>query len=125
MFRATLHTLAVLVLWPTTLFACLVGVAGLAAALEDAFRGSFRTIGLVPLVLAGWFGIITLWRLHYFFLGSASSPPNSHMSWLGLACGTTTSVVFIASTDGALLFFGWPLLAAIFYSILLLRQSAA
>jgi hypothetical protein len=129
-FNLTLNIVAVLVLIPTTMFAGIVGLVGVTAAFDDISRGRVNTIAVVPLVFAGWFGIYILWRLYCFFRHPASFPPPSPpVSWIGLASGSSVSIILIATSGGSLLsrlfIFGWPLIAAIFFSILLLGRKAA
>lgn len=79
---------------------------------------------LLAALTAGWFGLVTLWRLYYCLLHKRTDF-NRNVAWAGLAFGCLVSLGLIATTGGTLtfrvVFFDWPLLAAAFFAIVLWR----
>lgn len=65
-----------------------------------------------------------LWHLHYRLL-RAQLDFSRPAAWAGLACGSVVVLALVASSGGALVFrisfFGWPVLAAIYYAVVLWR----
>ncbi len=121
-----LRLIAVAVLLPSTLGAGFWSLVG-GAFLVDALRRGHALPAAAVLALAmaaGWFGLVTLWRLYYRLL--RGDPGFSRRTaWLGLACGSAVSAVAMAVTGGALpmriALFGWPLLGAAVFSAVLWR----
>jgi len=117
---------------PTSLAASLATIVAFAPLASEVRQGRILVspysalIGLGVLI-AGWIGIITSWRLYYHFHKTNQPPNNKLVYWLGLFCGSVTSIIFAFSSGGDLLFnilfFGWPLLAVIVFSIMLLSRS--
>ncbi len=124
--RLLLRLMAVAVLLPSTLgagFGSLLGGAFVADALR---RGHAlpASAALAVAMAAGWFGLVTLWRLYYRLLrGDAGF--SRRTAWLGLACGSAVSAGSMAVTGGTLpvriVLFGWPLLGAAFFGAVLWR----
>lgn len=124
-----LRVVGLFVLVPTTLVAAFgsVPVAGLSV---DAIRsGQLEWLAIAPLValVAGWFGIVTLWRLYDCLLHGRHGFHRG-LAWAGLACGSAVSATLVATGGGStmfrVLFFGWPLLAVAFFVLALLRLRA-
>lgn len=131
MKRVALFAIAFIVMIPTTLAAALYSMFGIGFAIDVIRRGhdAIEGLFLILFLLCGWFGIVTLWRLYHAFLESHSPSINRPLAWLGLFCGSAASVILVVSAGGTitfkLLFFGWPLIAAVFFSALLLKPNAA
>jgi hypothetical protein len=131
MKRVGLFAIAFFVMIPTTLVAALSSIF-LIGSVVDAIRPGHDPINglfVILFIIFGWFGIVTLWRLYHAFLEPNSPNINQPLAWLGLFCGSTASVILVVSAGGTitfkLLFFGWPLIAAAFFSALLLKRNAA
>lgn len=115
------------ILMPTTLvaaFGSLPGAGLSLGAIRAGTAGLSATLWLVALV-AGWFGMVTLWRLYYGFLRERSGL-NRVTTWVGLVCGSLVSLALVTASGGSLtfrvLFFGWPLWAVAFFVVALARQ---
>lgn len=131
MKRVALFIIAFFVMIPTTLVAALSSIFLIGSIINAIRPGHDPTNGLFVIffMFFGWFGIVTLWRLYHAFLESNSPNVNEPLAWLGLFCGSAASVILVVSAGGTitfkLLFFGWPLIAAVFFSALLLKPNAA
>jgi len=121
-----LRLIAIAVLVPSSLcaaFGTLLGVAWAADALQ---RGQHlgTALALIAAIAAGWFGLVTAWRLYYQLLRQQVTLER-RIAGLGLACGALVAIGLMATTAGApmfrLAFFGWPLLAAAFLGAQLWR----
>ncbi|QKV54889.1 hypothetical protein [Comamonas antarctica] len=115
-----LRLLAIAVLLPSTLcaaFGTLLGVAWAADALQ---RGQHlgAAMALIAAIAAGWFGLVTAWRLYYQML-RRNVTLDRRIAWCGLASAALVCIGLMATTGGSLMvriaFFGWPLLAAAFF----------
>ena len=121
-----LRVIAILVLLPSTLVASFWSLFGVVFVVDALERNDRVASGIVLLaaMAAGWFGLITTWRLYYGFLHGRPSL-NLRVAWLGLICGSLTSTGLIATTGGSLAFriafIGWPLLGAAFFAMALWR----
>jgi hypothetical protein len=122
----SLYVIAIFVSLPSTLAAAFWTLLGTDFVL-DAFRRHDRVMtatALLAALVTGWFGLVTLWRLHYRLL-QGRADFNQHVAWAGLACGCLVSLGLIAVTGGTLIFriifFGWPLLAAAYFAFVLWR----
>jgi len=129
--KFALHAVGILVLLPTTLAAAFWSLLGVGFSVAFFRTGDhvFASLLLLLAMAAGWFGIVTLWRLYYSFLSDRHPRSNFVVIWAGLACGCVTSLALIATTGGSILFrvvfFGWPLLAVALFLIALVRQPDA
>lgn len=125
-----LRLIALFVLLPSTLGADFWSLLGAGFAADALRRGQHLLAAtlLVAAMTAGWLGLVTLWRLHYRLLRKDLSF-NRRVAWLGLACGVAASVGLMAVSSATplmrALLFGWPLLAAAFFSTVLWRLPAA
>lgn len=123
-----LRLIAIAVLLPSTLtagFWTLLGAAWVADALQ---RGEHMgtALALSAAMAAGWFGLVTGWRLHYH-LQHQYLALDRRIAWSGLASSALVSIGLLVTTGGSLLFrlgfFGWPLLAVAFFAMVLWRLS--
>ena len=121
-----LGLIAIAVLLPSTLgagFWTLLGVAWVVDALQSG-QHTGAAIALIAAMAAGWFGLVTAWRL-YYRLRRKDLAFDRRIAWCGLASGALVCIALIAMTGGSLLFrlgfFGWPLLAAAFFGAVLWR----
>jgi len=112
-----LRLIAIAVLLPSTLCAAFGTLLGAAWATDALQRGQHlgAAVALVAAMAAGWFGLVTAWRLYYQLLRQQVTL-DRRIAGLGLACGALVAIGLMATTGGALMFrmalFGWPLLAA-------------
>lgn len=113
---------------PSTLVALFYSALGLLFAV-DAIRSDEHVASAVLVLLclfAGWFGIFSLWRAYYLLAGGQRSFSRRFL-WIGFGCGGLVSAVLIAVVNGSLLFralfFGWPMLAVIPFTVMLLRTD--
>lgn len=122
--RLALWSTFLLVVLPTTLASMAASVFGLALMLDSVgapygplrerhVAGSAMMLGLL---VAGWFGIVTLWRLFVGLLRNAP-PVRSRVVWAGLLSGSAASICLVLAMKGgaANLVFAWPLLAALHF----------
>ena len=121
-----LRLIAIVVLLPSTLVAGFWSLLGFGFVADALLRGEHA--GTAALVLAalvaGWIGLGTAWRLYYCLLRQDLGFDRQR-AWWGLACGTLVAIGLIAAAAGPLMsrivYFGWPLLAVAFFSIVLWR----
>lgn len=119
--KFALKTIGIVVLLPTTLVALFWTFLGVLALIDSIARPDaaypYRGLLLAPVLVAGWFGLTTLWRLYYCF--DAHRPPgNVNVHWAGLLAGCATSIALLLAVPGQLLA-AWPLIAAIYFGWLL------
>lgn len=124
-----LRLVAIIFLIPSTLvvgWGSLLGLAFASAGLRDAGHAVAAAFLLLAMAL-GWFGLVTLWRLYYGLLRGRRDI-NRQFAWAGLASGVVVSLGLIALTGGALAFriafFGCPVPAAAYFSILFWRRRS-
>ena len=122
------HLIAFVVIVPSTLVALFYSALGLLFAV-DAIRSDEHVGNAVLMLLclfSGWFGIVALWRAYYLLAGGQRSFSRRFL-WIGFGCGSLVSVALIAMVNGSLvfraLFFGWPMLAVIAFTVMLLRAD--
>lgn len=122
------HLIAFVVIVPSTLVALFYSALGLLFAV-DAIRSDEHVGNAVLMLLclfAGWFGIVALWRAYYLLAGGQRSFSRRFL-WIGFGCGSLVSAALIALVNGSLLFralfFGWPMLAVIAFTAMLLRTD--
>jgi hypothetical protein len=124
--KLLLNLLMIFVLIPTSLGAVFCTLMFALFALPAHSSIANPLIGST-LIVVGWFGIISLWRLYIHFISTNYAPANSFYYWLGLFFGVAASFDLIISTAGSpfinTLIFGWPLIAAMVFSILLLMSA--
>ncbi|QEE23097.1 hypothetical protein CS053_00250 [Rhodanobacter glycinis] len=124
--KLSLYLIAIGVVLPSTMVAAFFSLLGAGFASDALRRHEHALAGLVALaaLVAGWFGLVTLWRLHYRLL-HARLDFNRPAAWAGLACGSVVVLALVLSSGGTLVFrvsfFGWPLLAAAYYAVVLWR----
>lgn len=125
------HPLALLIigiasLVPTTLIAGFWSLAGVLMMFDTLKRGHYAgfNVALPVAMAAGWFGLITAWRI-YYHLRRKSLAFDHRIAWWGLASGALVAIYLIATSGGSLLFrlglFGLPLWAAAFFGAVLWR----
>lgn len=108
------------VLLPSSLSAAFGSLLGIAWATDALQRGQHAgtAMALMAAMAAGWFGLVTAWRLYYQLL-RREARFDRRIAWSGLASGALVCIGLIATTSGSLLFriafFGWPLLAVAFF----------
>ena len=121
--------LAILVIAPVTLvaliFTCLLITGFLAQSQTEFDDLGFLSFVAFAIVVAGWIGLITLWRLYFHFRKFDFSPGSETSYFFGLLCGCGASIALVwafssAGTVGPAIFSGWPLLAALTLGVLLL-----
>jgi len=105
--RLALWATFVLVVLPTTLMSLVGTVLGLG-------MGKFWPV--LALSSAGWFGVVTLWRL-FIGLWRQRPPRSTRVIWAGLTAGCAVSLLLAVSVHDiwSAVFFGWPLLAALYF----------
>ncbi|MHC9084047.1 hypothetical protein ACYX7E_03300 [Luteimonas sp. RIT-PG2_3] len=127
MHTIALRSIAIMVLVPSTLAACFWSIPGTMFVVDALQRHEHlrASVALSITMAAGWFGLITAWRLYYDFLRGRLTVSRP-VAWAGLICGSLASLALIMTTGGALAFrivcFGWPLLAVACFSVALWRR---
>ncbi|WP_434031654.1 hypothetical protein [[Pseudomonas] boreopolis] len=102
------HVVATFVLLPSTLAAGFYSLFGVAFVTDSFRRAEHLSASLVLLVAmtAGWFGLITAWRL-YYALSQGRTDFSRPIAWAGLICGgLRRSASLLLRADH--LFFAWP-----------------
>lgn len=124
-----LYVIAIFVTLPSTLAAAFWSLPGIGFT-SDALRHHDHApaaLAMLAAMLAGWFGLTTLWRLHDLLLQGCTDF-NRPVACGGLVCGGLVSLALIVVTGGTLFFrvsvFGWPLLAAGYFMVVLWRLRA-
>lgn len=118
---AALRAVAILVLFPSTLASAFFTLMGLAFSADSIRRGEQTSTGIFLLcaMFAGWFGLVTAWRVYYGILLERSNL-NRPVTWVGLASGSLTSIALVYLSGGSFLFrimfFGWPLIAVVYFA---------
>jgi hypothetical protein len=104
-----------------TLFGIVVSFAALTA---DPSLKEVSPTAIWLLLVFGWFGISTLWKLYQYLLRDAI-PEKPIQCWLGLMSGVAVSLTMIFTFGGIIVFrvcfLGWPIPAALIFSAMLLR----
>jgi hypothetical protein len=121
-----LDLVAWLVILPTSLVAGFWSIFAIfmvpSALIGDPGIPQWAGIALLFLLLAGWFGIYTLWKLYFMFIHNIY-PEETVQLWLGLASGTIVSLIMICTFGDTiyfkLFFLGWPLIAVLIFSVML------
>ncbi len=123
----SLKLVAVLVLVPTTLVAAFWSLLGVPAFVDAVIHPNpvypYRGWMLGPLLVAGWFGIVTLWRLYHHYV-SGRPPGRSAVHWAGLATGCLVSIALLFVVRGQWLS-AWPMVAAVYFALLLCTSEHA
>jgi hypothetical protein len=123
-----LTAVALIFILPTTLVAgfwtIVGGTAAIAALIGDSFTRA-SGVYIVALLLSGWYGIFTLWKLYFAFY-KVKAPTNIKRCWFGLVLGTITSLIMLFTFGGSIyfrvLFFGWPIIATLIFAAKLKRM---
>ncbi len=126
MRKIFLDLVAIIVIVPTSLVAgvwSLFAVVVIPSALLGDPGFTIATgVYLLFLLIPGWFGIYTLWKLYTYFLNDW--PIERSQSWCGLASGTAVSLFMIFASGGTVyfsIFLGWPVIATLIFSAMLQR----
>jgi hypothetical protein len=125
--KFALRAIGIAVLFPTTMVAGFFSFLGIPFALDSihhpnpVYPWRMALIGL--LMAAGWFGIVTMWRMYYHY--SSDRPlGNAKMALIGLISGISVAVALLSSMPGKL-FVAWPLLGALYFLVRLKRSTDA
>jgi hypothetical protein len=115
----------VFVLFPTTVVAGMTTFVGIVYALAMLSEGKVQIpLTVFTLTTFGTAGIISLWILFLHFFKNKENPSNSLLHSTALLAGAAVSTWFVVYSGGTLLFrllfFGWPLIGAAYFLILLL-----
>jgi hypothetical protein len=115
---------------PSTLISIGFTALALGQMSKSIEERSFGIALFVPFFLsAGWFGLVTLWRL-FIGLSSSELPENRPVVWAGLASGCAVDLCLLV--DIAILgghrfwessYVAWPMLAALHYGIAFKRMG--
>jgi hypothetical protein len=93
--QSALTCMVLLIVFPQTLMALSAGLMGLQAALNGLARDPVAALGLLLMVLACWYGVLSGWIV-YFHLMSAQPLFEHKRRWaLGLWCGIGVSVLLM------------------------------
>ena len=122
------HLIGFMVLVPSTLVALFYSALGLMFALDSIQRQEHQGNAVLVLscLVGGWLGIVALWRA-YFVLATDQRNFSTTRIWIGFGSGSLVSLMLIGMVNGSLLFrglfFGWPLLAVVAFTAMLLRHD--
>jgi len=128
MSKIPLYVILIIFILPTTIASTFVSVFGCVAILgflvgDKSFTFSAAAY-IASLLFFGWCGIIAMWKLYFLFIAN-KEPENINKYLLAILSGVVVSLIMVISFGGSLLFrvsvIGWPILAAIYFSIRLLR----
>jgi hypothetical protein len=130
MRRVALWITLLLFVVPSTVMSVGFSALALGQMANSIEHRDFGVALLVPVFLsAGWYGLVTLWRL-FFGLSSSKWTGSRSVVWTGLALGCTVDLCLVAdmATLGRHGFWeaacvAWPMLAAIHYGIAFRRMQ--
>jgi hypothetical protein len=130
MKKLLLYLIAFLVMVPTTLVAAPLTFAGLVVAFAAIVEESGRSrLVVLPLVTFGFFGLASMWILFLHYLKNTANPPRSKWHYFALLGGSAVALTLVVTCAGSLLsrvlFFGWPLIGAVFFFGMLLASHEA
>jgi hypothetical protein len=125
--KVALKAIGILVLLPASLVAAFWSLLGVAALFDAIARPNpiypYRGLALGLVLVAGWFGIVTLWQLYYHH-NSDRPLGNIKARWAGLAIGCCASIALLVAVPGQWLA-AWPLVATIYFVFRLQAYRAA
>ncbi|MGF6092359.1 hypothetical protein [Pseudomonas sp. 18173] len=107
--RVLLTTMALFVMVPPTAFAALFGVMGLMVSIATLLQGDFSTPLILPMVVCGWLGVYSGWRIYFGLLWSRPRFRSKVRLMVGLLCGMVAAAAMIFGVHP--LSFGIALLA--------------
>jgi hypothetical protein len=127
--RVALWVTLLLVVVPSTVVSIGFSALALGQMAKSIENRDFGTALFVPFFLsAGWYGLVTLWRL-FIGLSSSELPENRSVVWAGLASGCVVDLCLLVdmATLGGPRFWeasylAWPMLAAFHYGIAFKRM---
>jgi hypothetical protein len=130
MKKLLLYLITFLVMVPTTPIAALLTLMGLVAVFAAIVEESAASpLAILSLVTFGFFGLASMWILFFHYLKNTGNPPRSKWQHCALLGGAAAALTHVASRAGSLLFrvlfFGWPLIGAVFFFGLLLASREA
>jgi hypothetical protein len=130
MKKFLLYLVAFLVMVPTTLVAAPLAFVGLVTAFAAIVEESAASpLAILSLVTFGLFGLASMWLLFFHYLKNTANPPRSKWHHCALLGGAAVALTLVVSCAGSLLFrvlfFGWPLIGAVFFFGLLLASREA
>ena len=115
---------------PTTLVAAPLTFAGLVVAFAAIVEESATSpLAILSVVTFGFFGLASMWILFFHYLKNTANPPRSKWHYCALLGGSAVALILVVSCAGSLLFralfFGWPLIGAVFFFGMLLANREA
>nr|WP_256357447.1 hypothetical protein [Pseudomonas sp. PDM26] len=80
---------------PPTAFAALFGVMGLMVSIGTLSQGDFSAWMTLPMVVFGWLGVYSGWRIYFGLLWSRPRFRSKVRLMVGLLCGMFAAAVMI------------------------------
>jgi peptidoglycan/LPS O-acetylase OafA/YrhL len=119
------YFVAFVVLFPTTLVAAPLSVVGLLVACNGIVDPNISSpLALFSAIMIGDFGLASMWILFFHYREKSTKPPRSWWHYCALLGGAAVSLTLVISTDETV-FFGWPLIGAVFFLGLLTTSRNA
>jgi hypothetical protein len=129
MKKLLLYFVAYLVVLPTILVAAPLSFVGLLAACDDiSHPGAGSALALFSSIIFGDLGVASMWILFIHYRRNVAEPVRAKWHYFALLSGAAVSLTLVLTFDGGLfatLFFGWPLLGAVFFFGLLTASRSA
>jgi hypothetical protein len=130
MKKLLLYLVAYVIMLPTILVAAPLTFVGLVVACDSIFHlSAISPLAIFSIILFGDLGIASMCILFLHYQHDAAKPPLSRWHDCALLGGTAVSLALMRSFGGSLLFralfFGWPLVGAVFFLGLLSASRKA
>ena len=93
--RVLLTVMALFVMVPPTAFAALFGIMGLMVSIGTLSQGDFSAWMTLPMVVFGWLGVYSGWRIYFGLLWSRPRFRSKVRLMVGLLCGMLAAAVMI------------------------------
>ncbi|POA31816.1 MULTISPECIES: hypothetical protein [unclassified Pseudomonas] len=93
--RVLLTAIALLVMVPPTMAAAFFGVMGLMVSIPSLLQGDFSAPLTLPMVVFGWLGVYSGWRIYFGLLRSRPRFGSKVRLMVGLLCGMLAAAVMI------------------------------
>ncbi|EJM62839.1 hypothetical protein [Pseudomonas sp. GM48] len=93
--RVLLTIMALFVMVPPTAFAALFGIMGLMVSIGTLSQGDFSAWMTLPMVVFGWLGVYSGWRIYFGLLWSRPRFRSKVRLMVGLLCGMLAAAAMI------------------------------
>jgi len=118
--NTSLYFVGLFILLPTTLVTAIFAPMGAVYALAMLVEHQFETAAILfAVITCGSAGVISMWILSIHFKNNTEKSLSALAHCMALLGGSAVSIWFVIYSGGTLmfrlLFFGWPVLAALYF----------